>query len=752
LSDENHKEDDSKTDENKEITTPIPIQESEHEPKLIYTDKVINEVSTDERVHNFIMTKFKRLTASDCEKLIRLLLEYRLMIYVKDFKKGVGSFRQYNMSKLEKDDSIRLDVLAELRIELEDYLKELFKDLTTYDVDAADELEKIDDIYYKINGHSTYEMIRKLLCDEMGRPGFRYDFDNSDIKLDIPKNKMALQRTSIQILSTGVKFDYPLIYKYLCPKCNTKNSKKAYEVIGSKNKLICEGVFESFNADGEKKPKPCLYNVYPDTDIGSTKDAYYYNISYDNPETKSKPSAFAFSFKNLEPGFYECVLFRIKNPKGTELYLIMDVKEIIDNDFTVPEKVDGENYIITMQKAFDKFILKQTNMKIYGLLPIKVSLIIQRLFQILDRKLIANMQICGDAGTGKSLILKYFGFLLNNNLNLSTNGLSVSIPGLRGTRHTLTLMNKEIKLVTMGFLGTYHTIHIDEAAENKELIQNLKTFLNEDNYSYDKSGSSGIFHVRTAQTNLSQNLDNEHIGRYRGMIKKSYRESNIKIGEDEKEVWDENFDLFLPIYEYTDNLYLRKAIKDVRTQLQKKSQWWIDGFDYPLHERFPFYYYLVKERRDEILEEAMLDNIQEDNIISENLNLMKVLKSNDIVNMFKGFNKYRKKRENRDDLIGVDEVLRKYNVKLDGRNRIFYHNVAIVSRIANSRDRMNYEDYDLVAWIIENTNRKIDVIDTNDYKINGAPDLEKDKAADIKLEEETSDVQEFGIEGDFDSV
>ena len=69
--------------------------------------------------------------------------------------------------------------------------------------------------------------------------------------------------------------------------------------------------------------------------------------------------------------------------------------------------------------------------------------------------------------------------------------------------NAINLMGKEHKIVTTGYLGTYKSIHIDEAGENKELVQNLKTFLLEDNYSYDKAGATGIFNKRTAQANLT---------------------------------------------------------------------------------------------------------------------------------------------------------------------------------------------------------------------------------------------------------
>lgn len=750
LSDSADKKADSSIDGQK--TLELTPKKAEPATKVFdITDKTLETISNDERVHNFLMERFGRITVPDCEKLVRMLIRGKVKIHAKDVKDKYKGFLQYNMGKFGADGILKKEEHIKLHKELFEYLSEILKDLQTIDEDET--LEKLGDACYRINRHTTYEMVRKILCDEMGRPSFKYDFNNPDSQIEEVKNKMPLQRTNIQILSVGVKFDYPVIFKYSCSNCRKSMQKKAYEVIGTRNKAICEGMIETIDAKGEPKIKPCTERIHPDIEVGSTKDAFYFNMSYETQNKKEKPSAFAFSFNDLEPGFYECVLFRIKNPKGNELYLIMDVKEIINNKYVPPEKKEGENYIFSLQKSFDDYIFTQTKMKIYGMYPVKIALLIQKLFNILNRKLIGNVQVIGDASTGKSTVLKYYGFLLNSNLNLSTNGISISVPGLRGTRNTLNLMNKDISIISKGHLGTYASIHIDEASENPVLIQNLKTFLLEDNYSYNRAGSNDISNIRTAQVNISQNLNNEHIGMYRGMIRKSYKESSIKIGELEKPSWDESWDLFLPIYEYTENLYLRKVIKDKRLELQQKTVWWIDGFDYALHQRFPFYFYLAKEKKNVKLQDTILENIQKDNLISENLSLIKALKSEDIVNMFDGMNKLRKKNEDLDDLRSVDRTIEKYGVRLDGRTRIFLHNIAIVSRMANGRDRMNQEDYDLVAWVIENTNRKIDVSDTDSYVVKGAPDLEKDKAADIKIEDETEEIEEFGLgEGEFHEV
>ena len=413
---------------------------------------------------------------------------------------------------------------------------------------------------------------------------------------------------------------------------------------------------------------------------------------------------------------------------------------------------DNENYIITLQKAFDNYIKERTGMEIYGLYPIKVAMIVQTAVNYLGLKLSSNIQIVGDPSTGKSTILKYYGFLLNNHLNLSTNGLSISVAGLRGTRHAISLMGREQKIVTTGYLGTFRSIHIDEAGENKELIQNLKTFLFEDNYGYDKAGATGVFNRRSAHINLSENLDFSHLGQYRGIIRKSYKDLNIKIGEDEKEPWNESWDLHLPIFRY-DNPYLRKVIKEKRIEYQLKQQFWIDGYDYALHERFPFYFYLVNEKQDEELAKVIKGNVARDTI-SENLQLMRALKSDDIIEYFKSLVLYKDGNNggDADSFVEVDKILNQYGVIADSRVKEFFYNFVKVSRIINKRKEVNEEDYQMLRWIIEKINCKLDVVDTVSYDIRGPPDMKKESERDIEIEDMTKEIEDtFGMpEGEFE--
>ena len=349
--------------------------------------------------------------------------------------------------------------------------------------------------------------------------------------------------------------------------------------------------------------------------------------------------------------------------------------------------------------------------------------------------------------SGKSLTLKYYGYLLNNNFHLSTNGLSISIPGLRGTKVSINLLGSEINVITTGYLGTYKTIHIDEAGENKDLVQNLKTFLYDQNYSYNKAGADGSFHKRTAHGNLSENLDYAHLGIYRGTIRKAYRElESIKIGEEEQEHWNEDWDLHLPLFKYT-NPYLNKVVKDERTNLRLSQKFWIDGYDYALHERFPFYFYLTIKDKDEKLNEVIKGNVVRDTI-SENMEVMRALKNAEINEFFNGLKEYITMENEIESFHQVDTILEEYGLELDSRQKEFYYELLKLSRIINQRREYNDEDYNFVKYIIEKTNCKIDIAQTANYKIEGAPDLSKTKEMEKLIDTQTKKGDEhigFGI-------
>ena len=722
-------------------------ENKEVEEEIIIDDAFVKEYSSNKTLIKFVREKFKRLSRLGAIKLIELILKRNSQIHVSHILDKWKSFYHYNAKHFDEKKYLKLEIIKELRTSINKCLSEIGKDLILYDNKnlIGFEVEQIDGVdFYVIDKNSSYKKVRKLTCDEGGDVMFKYNFDKPDLKIKTPANEDTLQLCQIQILSKGIKFDYPIEFEYRCPQCGNVTNMKAYETASTNNRIKCPGIYNYINAEGEPRSRICGNPLNPDSEVSLTKDAFYYDIIYEDDDG-TKYSVGALSFNTYEPGYYECVLFKIKNPKKTELYQVMDVKPITSNKFKLPKKKKEENYLFTLQRSFDKFIRDKTGMDIYGLNPIKVALILQKLIGKLKFPLIGNIQIVGDASTGKSTVLKYYGFLLNRHFYLSTNGLSISVPGLRGTKQSISLMGKEMKIVTTGYLGTFTGIHIDEAGENKELIQNLKTFLLEDNYGYNKAEATGSVNVRIAQVNISQNLDYTHLGQYRGAIRKTYKDYNVKIGTEEKEQWDENWDLHLPIHMY-DNPYLRKIVQDKRIEYKLKQQFWLDGADHALTERFPFYFYLVNEQHDERLIEVVKDNATR-NKISENLKLIKVLKSDDIEEFFKGLTKY---LECSDDIVSfdkVDEILDSYGIIADARMRTFYYTIVKLSRIINERTKYNEMDYDLLKWLIEKLTCKLDVVDTASYEIKGPPDLETSRKIDEKIEEESKVIDEEGSFG-----
>ena len=686
---------------------------------------------------SLMLKNFPRIGKAGCSRLLDKLFEKSTRIHADDINKS-KSFIRYNLGKFDKDTKLlKIEEIKNLQTQLTGALVLAGEKPIEYDKEKHKniKIDKEGDCYI-VTKYILYRDIRKLICEEGDNALLKYDFSNPDMDVDIPKNTEKLQRCKIQIVSRGIKFDYPIVYEYKCPACNHQCSKKAYETASTKTKISCPGTkWEENPATGDNKPKICKTPLYPDEEISDTKNCFYYEMCYDDEEG-TKQNVGAICFDKIDPGFYEAVLYKIKNPKRRELYNIIDVKPMITNVFNIPKKVEGENYIFTLQKEFDKFIEEQSIMNVYGLTVIKCALILQKVLDCALDFLKANIQIVGDASTGKSTVLKYYSFFLNSNFNLSTNAVSISVPSLRGTKETINLMGKDLKIITTGYLGTYKTIHIDEIAEDKPLQQNLKVFLLEDNYGYNKAGANENSNRRTAQINISENLDNNHVGQYIGSIRKAYKDDTLKIPDvDEKEPWDENWNFYEPLHKYVnENPYLYKVIKDKRDEYINKKVWWIDGFDYALHQRFPFYFYLTIKKENKDFLDVIKENASK-NIVSENLELVKVLKSDNVKEFFEGLKKYKDSKADKASFIKVDKILDDYGLNADSRTRTFYYMLLRAIRIVNQRFTIEDEDYEILKWFIEKTNCEVDILDTVEFKVEGTTKSEEMKKKAEQIED-----------------
>jgi len=706
----------------------------------------LEKYCANKEIVDVVQSSFKGMYRSGAVKLLKKLLKQTEYIYVDEIVKKNSFFISHNTKRLEQVEGkwfFSTIYNEEIKIKLYDVIKNYDKDFEFV------ENPKSTNGIIKLCKYSMYEDIRKLICDEDGQVGLSYDFNKHDLDVATIQNVDTLQRANIQIIGKGIKFDYPVKHRYVCSQCCNEMEKFAYETVSTQTKVKCNGYYTYTTLDGDTKTKQCNTVLYPDTERSVTKDGYFYEINYEN-SNKEKQTVSGISFNNYSPGFYNAVLFKIKNPGKTETLHIMDVKPIESNPLLLPEIINNENYVFTLQRSIDKYIEDQIGVRIAGLQVIKAAMIIQKVISEIGNKLIANVQIVGDRSTGKSLLLKYYGMFLYNSQFTSSNGLSISIPALRGTKYTVNLMGREQKIVTVGYLGTFKNIHIDEAGENKELVQNLKTFALEDTYSYDKAGSDGTTHVRTTHINLSENVDHQHITIYNNSIRKAYKDESFIIEGEKKLPWNESWDLHLPLHLYNDP-YLYKVIKDKREDLYKNKLFWIDGYDYALHERFPFYFYLVHEgaMSKDILDAVKLNTIKESSII-DNINLIRMLKTDSINKYVDECKQYINSDSDYEAFNKVDDLLKEYSIDADTRMKKFYYTILRISRIINKRLDINEQDFNLLKLFLEKTNCKLSVNSASDINVKGVSTTQM-KLTDEQIEDKTIKPNEgFGsIEDDF---
>jgi len=710
--------------------------------------KDIESLSNNTTLINKVKKRFNYISVKAVNNFIKLILNQKQKINLKEIATNYSRIFQYNKFVLDKETLyFKEDFLDQMRLYINNLVNKIEGTLKELNViDNGDEKKWETE---KTNGHITYLLdeftefadVRKKICDEMGNAKFQFKFDKPCVDLDILRNKKTLQRVEINVVSNAEKIDWPLIHVFECFKCKSRFTKKVYETVSDNHKFVCEGEYQDVNLKtGKVEEKRCRKVLNPDIARSEISECYCFQFSYKDEKGQSRVAS-AFSFFDVEPGYKEAVLLKIANEKMIECFLLMDIRKINYKKIDIPKKQDSENFVFTLQKTFDNYIEEQTHQKIYGLIPIKCALIIQKAFSYFNEELIANVQLVGDASTGKSMLLEYYGFLLYNNLFLSSDGVSISIPAMRGTAISVYVMGKVVKKVSLGYLGIYDCIHIDEAGEERELVTKLKTFLLKPVYGNNKADGDNASKVRTAQCNLSENLNHEHLGMYIGMIKKLYNHPNTIIDGVEKPEWDENWDLHAPIYKY-DNLVLRKVIDEVRRNIENKKKFWIDGHDMALHQRFSFHFYLTINKKLDELNKVISKNVSK-NVIFNHSEIVNALKTNSINEYFESCRPYLNSESDHINFDKIEGILKQYKINYVPRLKKFYCKVLKMSRIINKRKNINDEDFYLLKLFLETTNCKLDVADTNTYDIKGPPDLTKEKEINEKIEKSEQENSTF---------
>jgi hypothetical protein len=727
-------------------------EESEVEnKKIIFNEELVRELVYDEVLLKSFSYRYIRINKARTEILIRLIATDKIPIHAKDIcgESGSEGFIKKNFKEFDKDGHLKKEERSILRLLIEKRAVELRKGIIFEDNadNKEEDSEKIisKDNKYFIHKGINYGKFNAYYEDSYVDAEFRYDFANPDLELlTKPSNGKLLQRVSINIVQDVISVSVPVEYFYRCAECGWETVRKVRSVAGTLNKIKCSNIV--LRGEGEdSRTVRCNEILHPVQNAATTKNVYYTSIIFPNSTEKNGFAFSAFSFNKIECGTFEAVLYNLCNKNGSYIYHIVDTKEMPNEIFVVPEK-KSDNYMKDLVSACDDYIMKRTRKKIVGMLPIKLALVIQAGITFFNTTVNHNIQIIGSQSTGKSMIMKYYGYFLYKAKFLSTMGSNISIPGMRGSKTTVTLMYGDMTGINTGYLGTKKMIHIDEVKESPDLYTDMKSFLSEPTYSFNKSTGNDAIYVKTAQVNTTSNLDIEHIGQYCGSIKKAYKEIDVKIEDLEKPVWDEEWDLFMPLYEYINNPYLYKIIKEKRYEYTKKNVFWMDGTEIAMHQRFPFYFNISK-KNDEWGFFVIKQNVMEGNLIFSDIEILRALKTDGFDNYLESCREFREIPVDKqiESMNKVTEIIKSYGCSADAREVDFWNKVIEMIRMINKRKEYDDSDYELIKYIIENTNKKVFVEDMCEYNVKGPGYKDISKEDDRIYMNTRTIVSEFGL-------
>lgn len=699
--------------------------------------KHIRQCAKHEKVILLIKKNFPKINTTSAVRLAMLILNNQSTIKVTDFKPlNNKTFIRKNIGKLEE---IEIDNKTVYTIKKDNYevLKRLLIDLIQNlniikEIDDEDNNEKWSTS--QINGLDVYEVgpntmfqdIREKLNTEGKDCEFRFPFKNSNLKTTLFANTMTLQMIEVYVNTNGENFGFPLKYTYYCPECGELITKHEFEVSSTNNKIKCTGMKENLTENGEIKYKRCNQQLSPDINRTETKDAFIYGVTFKDNENK-EIKADAISFISLPKGPLKVVLQKIARPYGKELVFVVDYEPINKQYLELPDKQKNEHYIFTLVKQVDQYIKDNTGYIHYGFLHAKIMMIIQMFARYIPQfKNNFNIALIGEMSSGKSAFAKYWGITLYAEAIWLSVATSISIPKLRGTMETFLLFNKEYRYQAKGLLGEVDLLVIDELKEEPTVKNNLKQYLLENNYDYSKQGSNNQTFKRTAQALITENVDTIHLDKYGKDIKKIYQSDNIRLIDNNdnspKPAWNNEWDLTLPLHEY-DNHFLRFAIKEVRNEYARNQKNWIDGSEIALKQRFYFYLFLGSDKTNKQLRATIKQN-SINNVISDNIELIRILSAQKLAlyiekqeHLFKGNNDLEYFEE-------VDKLIKIYGKRTDARTSEMSYQILKILRIIDGRDYCTKKDLEILQYIIENVDNKIEIADTNEFKINGPKVIE----------------------------
>ena len=706
-----------------------------------FTINNIDEISAHEELIKFIKKQFNKIDTQSSIKLARLLLTRQIDIEVKSFKRVYSTFITKNPKKIYDDNSsgkvkhyIEKEFVEELTKKVYTLLKSIGTPLLDIDEDDSKwSLSKIDGVdAFEVTNPTTFQNIREKANREGKHVQFRYDFSQIKKNTENYENKLTTQVIDVHVNDSGEVFDYPLLYYYKCPICSQLSKRFEFEVTSVANKHKCTTLIPA-----EPKSKTCNTLLSPDTTRTETKTCFIYKISFVD-KAGNNCKAEAISFVSLPRGYLQVALQKIPNSYGQIFLHIVDYKPIKKEPMLLPTRKKDEHYLFTMVDSVQEHILEKTGYEHFGFLSMKMSILLEMAARY-NMGFLNNfsMGLTGAKSSGKSQFAKYWGITLYSDHSLATMSTSISIPKLRGTMETFNLFGKEHRFQYRGLFAEKDLIVIDELKENPDVKNNLKQYLLEVNFDYSKAGGSSQTHKRNCHVIATQNVDTRHLDKYCKDIKNLYKSDNIKLIEDNdepKKSWDPTEDLTLPLVVYK-NVYLRYSIKKIRAEYERNEINWIDGSEMALKQRFFFYYFLGSDKTSKDLTMTIRANAMRD-IISDNTEISKIMDPSLYRKYFESLEKYNKGTNDAEYFDKVDDMLDKYEKRQDARTKSMMYSLLKLIRIVDGRNYCTTKDLEIFQFILESLDNKVEIADTNEFKIHGHY---KDNSDDLITEEDDAD-------------
>lgn len=576
---------------------------------------------------------------------------------------------------------------------------------------------------YKLLEYFTIVEVYDILSESRGDCKFMYDFESSKPTLPDPTIK-TVQHWRIQIQSPIGEYIRYVRFHYKCPKCGADVWRNYNEVVSTKGVVNCDNMIPTDSGT----MKECRTRLTEPTQLSDSIVLYRYDASYTNGNEKY--SILVESLQKLENFEYDCAGV-VMVEHGNSYLFVLDVKPIQKHKMKFPTELailpeTSPNQIPNIIKYFDNLIYKYSGDKILGMYDIKFYFIIQKLTQILNWKRNWNIALSGENDIGKTYIIDRYGSFLYGGYYKKTFGQSISIPALRGSSRS----NREILIGNknrLGLLNTFDCIYIDEIFENQGLMEELKPILLEDTFSNDKADGDRIEYKKQAQLCIAENPNAEHLSLYEGMIKKMYNEKLIdgtvnKV--DEYEAWDNKWDLYQPLYTYTNTL-LRHCIEDVRKHFLNQGKHFIDGRSISIHDRFPVYLNLKRDKDDETLHRT--EAVVEKSLIAEQeyVELKKKLAIDNINDYFKRYKKFIYCKYDTDTVQKkINELIKSFNFKPESRLIEYCIRILNSSRILNQRETFNDIDYEYVSRYLYTKDRRVGISELENINpVSNLPDL-----------------------------